>query len=153
MDTRIRRAHNSDTEIIQHIVYACLDEFGLQADHYGTDADLDDIDAHYNKAGGYFCVVEHDGRVIACGGLLRHSEHRLELRKMYMRASYRGKGIGKALLEHLIAEARTLAAREIVLETAQVLQSALALYKAYGFVEARDVTLSHRCDQALKLSL
>jgi putative acetyltransferase len=76
-----------------------------------------------------------------------------ELRKMYLRRDCRGRGYGKRLLEHALAQARERGFRRITLETASVLKEAIRLYQSYGFVPYTPAHLSPRCDQAYMLEL
>jgi len=76
-----------------------------------------------------------------------------ELRKMYLHRDYRGKGLGRGLLEHALAEARRLGFKRVTLETASVLKEAIRLYESYGFKPYRPAHLSCRCDQAYSLDL
>ena len=76
-----------------------------------------------------------------------------ELRKMYLLREYRGRGLGKRMLEDAIARAKQMGFREMVLETASELVEAIALYKSYGFVEYTPEHLCSRCDQGFKLEL
>jgi len=76
-----------------------------------------------------------------------------ELRKMYLHRDYRGKGHGKRLLEHALAEARRLGFQSVTLETASVLTEAIRLYEHYGFHPYSPPHLSPRCDQAYRLEL
>jgi putative acetyltransferase len=136
------------------LVYAVLDEYGLEPDPGATDADLDDIEQSYFARGGAFSVLEtQDGTIIGAYGLYRMDEHTCELRKMYLHADYRGKGLGKRLLEDALAQARDRGFTKVVLETASVLKEAIALYQSYGFVPHHPDHLSPRCDQAYILKL
>ena len=72
---------------------------------------------------------------------------------MYLHRDYRGKGHGKRLLEHALAEGRRLGFKRVTLETASVLKEAIRLYEAYGFQPCRPTHLSCRCDQAYSLNL
>jgi putative acetyltransferase len=72
---------------------------------------------------------------------------------MYLHRDYRGKGHGKRLLEHALAEARRLGFKTITLETASVLKEAIRLYESYGFQPYTPTHLSRRCDQAYRLEL
>jgi putative acetyltransferase len=76
-----------------------------------------------------------------------------ELRKMYLHRDYRGKGMGRGLLEHALAEARRLGFKQVTLETASVLKEAIRLYERYGFKPYIPAHLSCRCDQAYVLEL
>jgi len=72
---------------------------------------------------------------------------------MYLHRDYRGRGLGKWLLEHALAEGRRLGFKRVTLETASVLKEAIRLYEAYGFQPYRPTHLSCRCDQAYSLNL
>ena len=151
---KLRPASNKDGRKITELVYGVLREYGLEPDGACTDADLKDIERSYFERGGAFYVLEEQGGpIIGAYGLYPVDERTCELRKMYLRSSYRGKGLGKLLLEDALAEARRMGFERVTLETASVLKEAIALYKSYGFVEYEPEHLSSRCDQAYVLEL
>lgn len=149
----IRKADNTDIEAIKEVIFEVLEEYGLQPDPESTDSDLSDIEGNYILNGGYFGVIEENGKVVATVGIYKVSAHVCELRKMYMLSSLRGKGIGKKLIEFALAEAKELGFTKVVLETASQLVEAIALYKKYGFTEYQSDHLVPRCDQAFELEL
>ena len=131
---RLRPATNADCQAVRDLVFAVLEEYGLQPDPGSTDADLDDIEQSYFARGGTFCVLEdRDGSVVGAYGLYPMENQTCELRKMYLRREYRGQGLGKRLLEDALANARQLGFARVVLETASVLKEAITLYESYGF--------------------
>lgn len=151
---RLRRASNIDCEKITELVFSVLAEYSLEPDPDSTDADLKDIEQSYFGQGGVFYVLEEeDGSVVGAYGLYPTDEETCELRKMYLCRSYRGRGLGKFLLEDALAKARQMGFTRMTLETASVLKEAIGLYKSYGFVEYRPGHLSSRCDQAFVLEL
>ena len=93
------------------------------------------------------------GNIVGCGGLFPVSPDSVELRKMYLLPEARGKGLGKTLLTQLLAEARRLGYKRVVLETNSVLKEAIALYRSFGFAPVARDHLADRCDQAWELSL
>jgi GNAT superfamily N-acetyltransferase len=58
-----------------------------------------------------------------------------ELKRMYVVPAYRGRGLGRALLQHLEKSARQSGADALVLETGRPQVDALALYLAAGYTE------------------
>lgn len=151
---RLRLADNEDCREITQLVYGVLKEYALEADPTSTDADLKDIESFYFKQGGAFIVLEEkDGSIIGAYGLYPVEEHLCELRKMYLHKSYRGRGLGKLLLEDAVSRAEKSGFRKVILETASVLKEAIALYKRYGFTEYQPDHLSDRCDQAYWLNI
>ena len=151
---RLRRANNVDCPKITDLVFNVLQEYNLKPDPESTDADLKDVERSYFERGGVFYVLEEkDGSIIGAYGLYSIDKATCELRKMYLHSSYRGRGLGKLLLDDALAEARRMGFRKMTLETASVLKEAISLYKSYGFVEYRPEHLSSRCDQAFVLEL
>ncbi len=151
---RLRRATNADCEPVKTLVFTVLGEYGLKPDPGVTDADLDDIERSYFARGGTFCVLEdEDSSVVGAYGLYPVEGQTCELRKMYLRRTHRGRGLGKLLLEDALASARQLGFTTLTLETASVLKEAIALYKRYGFAPCPSDHLAARCDQAYALEL
>ncbi len=151
---RLRQATNTDAGQIRALVFAVLEEYGLEPDPDSTDADLDDIEQSYFASGGAFYVLEAaDDSIIGAYGLYRVASDTCELRKMYLRRDQRGRGYGKHLLDDALARAKELGFARVTLETASVLKEAIALYERYGFVPYQGDHLSPRCDQAYVLAL
>jgi putative acetyltransferase len=151
---RLRLANNKDCVKVTELVYGVLREYDLRPDPGATDVDLKDIEQSYFERGGAFYVLEEkDGAIIASYGLYPLDKAACELRKMYLHSSYRGKGLGKLLLEDALAKARQIGFKKMTLETASVLKEAISLYKSYGFVEYEPEHMSSRCDQAFMLEL
>lgn len=149
----IRPAINRDAPAIKQVVFPVLQEYGLIPEPRGTDSDLDDIDAHYFAQGGWFGVLVIDGSIVACAGIYRDDSSTCELRKMYCLPAYRGRGYGRQLLDHALAEAKALKFKRVVLQTASPLKEAIALYQRYGFTAFEPDHMVARCDQAYELYL
>jgi len=149
----IREANNSDAQAIRDLVFGALTSYGLSPDPANTDEDLEDIEAHYHLRGGWFAVLEEDGVIVGCYGLHRIDDSECELRKMYLRAAFRGRGFGKRLLEHALEKAEALGFAVLCLETASVLKEAIALYEKYGFAPYDTAPLSARCDRAYRKNM
>lgn len=151
---RLRPANNKDCEKITELVFSVLKEYNLKSDPAATDTDIKDIEQSYFERGGTFYVLEEkDGSIIGAYGLYLLDKTTCELRKMYLHRSYRGKGLGKLLLEEALSKARQIGFKRMTLETASVLKEAINLYKSYGFTEYEPEHLSSRCDQAFELEL
>ena len=150
----MRCADNRDCPRIAELVFTALREYSLEPDPESTDADLKDIEWSYFDRGGAFYVLEdRPGSIIGAYGLYRIDEATCELRKMYLRKSFRGMGLGKLLLEDALTRAKQMGFARVTLETASVLMEAISLYRSYGFVEYQPSHLSSRCDQAFQLEL
>ncbi len=82
---------------------------------------------------GAFLVVRRGGTPVGCGAVRLIDNNTAELKRMYLAPSVRGTGLGRRLVDALEAEARSLGARRLVLETGIRQAAALALYRATGF--------------------
>lgn len=59
-----------------------------------------------------------------------------EMKRLYVRPQFRGKAVGRALIESVIAEARQVAYASMRLDTVEpVMKTALAMYRRFGFHE------------------
>lgn len=74
--------------------------------------------------------------IAGCGALKRLDTRRAELKSMRVADAFLGRGVGRALLDHLIAEARAMGIETLWLETGSVpaFIPALKLYERAGFV-------------------
>ncbi len=150
----IRRANNADSAAIRAVLLAVRTEYGVLSDVGANDPELDDLEVSFFQGGGHFEVIEDTaGRVVGCAGLYPLSRHRAELCKMYIEQSARGQGLGKRLVENLLAAARRSGFREVWLETNSVLTEAITLYTRNGFEPVEPEHLLPRCDQAFLLRL
>jgi putative acetyltransferase len=82
---------------------------------------------------GAFLVAYVDGTAVGCGAVRRLDDTTAELKRMYVVPSFRGRGIGRALVDALEREARQLGATKVVLETGTRLPAAVRLYEGMGY--------------------
>lgn len=144
-----------DLPDIKYLVKNCLAEYNLSYDAESSEKDLDNIEDIYISSGGYFEVVEDvEAEIIGTLALLKVSDELCKLRKLYIRADYRGQGLGKLLLERFIHRARELNYQKILLETVDTLEEAVELYEKAGFrkVEGQPIE-SPRCNLVMELIL
>ena len=96
------------------------------------------------------------GRIVgACGVWPDPKERgRCELRKMYLDASLRGRGMGRQLLDIALEHARAAGFRRMELETNHAMTAAIGLYQRSGFQEiAGGSDCAARCDRMFGMDL
>jgi putative acetyltransferase len=79
-----------------------------------------------------FFVTHYDGQLAGCGGIKMFDEYG-EVKRMFVRPEYRGKGLGKAMLDRLTEYARSKGAGILRLETGIYEVEAIGLYDRFGF--------------------
>lgn len=80
-----------------------------------------------------YVVAYGDGQPLACGALRPVDDTTAEVRRMYVHRDHRREGLARAVLEHLVREARRLGYARLVLETGCKQVPAMRLYEAMGF--------------------
>jgi ribosomal protein S18 acetylase RimI-like enzyme len=85
------------------------------------------------KDGVDFFVSRVDERPAGCGGVLIVGQEYAEIKRMYVRPAFRGLGLGRRMLDHLVAHARERGLTVIRLETGIHQHEAIALYEGSGF--------------------
>ncbi|HEV8389322.1 MAG TPA: GNAT family N-acetyltransferase [Dongiaceae bacterium] len=79
-----------------------------------------------------FFIARSDGEAVACGGVGFYDGY-AELKRMYSKPAMRGRGVAKALLNRLEAEAREAGAALLRIETGIHQHEALRFYENAGF--------------------
>ncbi len=87
----------------------------------------------YVRDGASYLVVVVDGRAVACGAVQGHAPGSGEIKRMYVRPAYRGRGIARQLLTALEELGAVHGYTELRLETGTYLPAAVALYTSAGY--------------------
>ena len=85
--------------------------------------------------GGFIFYAKMNGEIVGTASLIKKSEGVFELGKMAVTNKAQGYGIGTILLEHCLDVAKQKGIRSLILYSNTRLESAIHLYKKYGFVE------------------
>ncbi|HTQ58475.1 MAG TPA: GNAT family N-acetyltransferase [Bryobacteraceae bacterium] len=96
-------------------------------------AELAGLPGSYVPPGGRLALALSNGDPAGCIALRRLDAVRAEAKRLYVRERFRGQGIGRALLEWVIGEARAAGYRELLGDTMPVMRTALAIYDRLGF--------------------
>jgi len=129
--------------------------------HYALEAKdheiLGDPQAEVIDRGGAIFIAVEDDAVIGCCALKPMADGGFQLAKMTTAEAARGRGVGRALMAACIERARARGAPRIYLESGTRLGPALALYRAFGFVDVEPpdhaATPFSRVDVWMELSL
>lgn len=137
---RLRRYQPTDQQAVDDLHRLGLDQTGTNVPGL-ADADLDDIPSTYLENRGEFLVAEIDMLIVGMGALLRRSEAEAEIKRMRVHPEHQRKGIGRALLETLERRAVELGYTRLILDTAAIQTSAVALYVSAGYTEIARPTI------------
>jgi GNAT superfamily N-acetyltransferase len=108
--------------------------FGFTPCFQNFGEELAGLPGDYAPPSGRLALATVAGEPAGCAALRRFDDSRCEAKRLYVRPQFRGLGLGRALLEWVIAEATRAGYTEIVGDTMPVMQDALAMYERKGFV-------------------
>jgi len=106
---------------------------GVSLCFQGFDAELAGLPGDYAPpSGGLWLAQEAEG-LAGCVALRRLAGDVAELKRLYVRDAFRGRGLGRALAGHAIAHAAVAGYSQVKLDTLPRMSQAQALYSALGF--------------------
>lgn len=130
----IRQFRPADQAAARRLINEGLGErFGVVDESFNPD--LDDIAAHYTARGHTFLVALGGGGALLGTGCLIYEPDGAtgQMVRVSVRRDLRGNGIGRALVERLLAEAQARGLRRVWMETNAGWTSAIRLYERCGF--------------------
>ena len=100
------------------------------------DKELADLPGDYAPPDGRLLLAEYDGQLAGCVALHKLAPGICEMKRLYLRPAFRGKGLGRVLTDRIIAEARQIGYQRMRLDTVEpVMKDAVAMYRKIGFRE------------------
>jgi len=118
----------------------------LYAKEYGLDntfeayvaAPLSEFVLTKNRIGQRIWVVEAGEKVAGCIAIVRYIEGVAQLRWFILTPETRGKGLGKLLMDEAVKYSWEAGYKQIILWTFSELETAIALYKRWGFQKTEE---------------
>lgn len=114
---------------------AYLDQVNAYFDAGAFQAELSGLPGTYAPPDGCLLLAELDGKPAGCVALRRLDASACEMKRMFVSPPFQGRGIGRALAETLIHEARAIGYQRMRLDTGFLQTEAQNLYRSLGFIE------------------
>jgi GNAT superfamily N-acetyltransferase len=108
-----------------------FDELTTEEVHAGFRAEWPKLFGHRGRL--YLALVDDGPAGVA--GLKPVSAATAELKRLYVRPAHRGAGLGRRLVNQVLADARSLGYQTVLLETADFMNDAHRLYRSVGFCD------------------
>jgi GNAT superfamily N-acetyltransferase len=100
--------------------------------------ELDDLPGAYAPPAGRLVLAKEGDAFVGCAALRLVASYTVELRRVWVRRPYRGRGIAHALVDALLDWARDTGHRHVRLEVLSVMPQADALFRSIGFAPIPD---------------
>jgi ribosomal protein S18 acetylase RimI-like enzyme len=121
---------------IRELFLEYAQSLGFSLCFQGFDSELAALPGDYAPPAGRLILATQGGETAGCVALHRLDAEHCEMKRLYVRPQFRGRGLGLHLAERVIADARQIGYKYLRLDTVEpVMRTAVAMYRRLGFVE------------------
>lgn len=120
--------------------WAAIELFKEYAEGLGIDlsfqhfeAELNTLPSMYGPPTGELWLLQQDDSWVGCCALRRLDTHTCELKRMYIKADFRGQKLGEHFMDTALQKAQEIGYSSMKLDSLARLTPALRLYQKYGF--------------------
>jgi putative acetyltransferase len=132
----IIEAGHPDLPVIRRLLLAYASSLSFDLAFQKFDDELAALPHPYVRPRGLMLIAMEAGDAKGVGAYRPLDDDVAEIKRMYVVPSSQGKGVGRLLLDRLIAEARAAGHRRLRLDTDRAsMAGAIRLYRSVGFVE------------------
>jgi len=121
---------------VRELLLEYSQSLGFRLCFQSFDDEIAGLPGDYVPPEGRLLLATSDGQSAGCVALHKSAPNISEMKRLYVRPQFRGKGLGKALAERIINEAREIGYKKLRLDTVEpVMRTAVAMYRQLGFRE------------------
>jgi len=131
----IERLQKNDIEATKSLIREYIAWMNIDMSFQDIEEELARFPRKYEAPTGAFLVAKDGDTVVGCVGFKRIGDGICEMKRLFVKDAYRGRGIGRALIERIIREAEEYRYSKMRLDTLKRMESAVRLYSAFSFGE------------------
>lgn len=121
----------TDLAIVRELILEYAHSLGVDLSFQHLDEELTDLATFYDLV----LIAQQEEGVAGCVALRRIDDNVCEMKRLYIRPQFRGRGIGRTLVDAIIDSARLRHFKRMRLDTLPSMQDAMKLYESIGFVD------------------
>jgi ribosomal protein S18 acetylase RimI-like enzyme len=126
----------SQLDLVRELLLEYWQNRNLALYVFDFDKELAALPGDYAPPDGRLFLAYWNHEAAGCVALRKIEPDICEMKRLYLRPKFRGKGIGRTLAEFIISQGRNLGYKKMRLDTIQSnMQDAIALYRQLGFNE------------------
>jgi tRNA pseudouridine38-40 synthase len=121
--------------IVRDLFREYAENLGVDLCFQGFEKELADLPAAYSTPKGTILLAKDNSDYVGVVALKPLDNTTSEMKRLYVRASHKGLGIGRILAEKITEKAQEIGYKTLKLDTLKRLNAAVELYKSMGFEE------------------
>jgi putative acetyltransferase len=130
---QIRQANDRDVPHLRRLFREYASELRLDLSFQHFDEELERLPGDYAPPQGELLLALKGNLPVGCVAMRPLGPGICEMKRLYVHLSFRGKGLGKQLIDAIIAAARKAEYSIMRLDTLSSMKAARSLYRAFGF--------------------
>jgi ribosomal protein S18 acetylase RimI-like enzyme len=127
-------AAGPDLEEVRRLFLEYARSLPFSLDFQDFDRELAALPGGYVRPGGRLLLARAGGAAAGCVALHAWDGETGEVKRLYVRPAFRGRGIGRTLATAIVAAGREAGYARLVLDTIDTMKEAIALYASLSFV-------------------
>lgn len=133
----LRQAESAeDVAQVKELFLEYAQSLGFSLCFQNFDKELAELPGEYAPPSGRLLLAEVDTELAGCVAMHKLEQQICEMKRLYLRPKFRGKGLGRVLAEAMIAEARKVGYDRMRLDTVEpVMRDAVGMYRKLDFRE------------------
>lgn len=131
--TLLQAANDRDLALVRVLFREYQQSLGIDLGFQGFEQELRTLPGSYAPPGGRLYLGVEDGVAACCAALQPRDAVTGEMKRLFVRPAFQGRGYGQLLARTIIADARAIGCERLVLDTLPDMTRAQAMYEALGF--------------------
>lgn len=121
----------TDLAVVRQLITEYAGSLGVDLSFQDLDHELATLDEFYER----ILVARDEPQIAGCVALRRIDDATCEMKRLYVRPTFRGHNLGRRLAEVIIDDARQRGYQRMRLDTLPTMNAAIPLYQSLGFIE------------------
>jgi len=136
----IRPAHHDEMDRVRELFREYQAHLNIDLCFQSFEQELAELPGRYAPPSGAVLFADVDGAIAGVVAMRALDPHAAEMKRLFVRPAFHGVGLGRALAEAVIEEARRRGYVQLRLDTLPMMGRAIELYRKLGFVQIEPYT-------------
>lgn len=138
LDLRIKKAEEEkEYEEARTLFKEYAESLSYTLDIHGFQKEMENLPGEYAPPEGFILLAYIEDQLAGCVALKKLNEETCEMLRMFVRPKFRQRGVGRAMAERTIEEARKIGYKKMWLDMVESMKNALGLYQSMGFAKIK----------------